>query len=101
MDVENRPEIPEWETEPVYSSLWDVNSWDVNPRDASPRDASPRDASPRDASPRESSFEFVLDNACERLREKQVQFSIMRIHEMEARLDLLEKELNEILGKRP
>ena len=91
MDVENRPEIPEWETEPVYSSLWDVNSWDVNPRDASPRDASPR----------ESSFEFVLDNACERLREKQVQFSIMRIHEMEARLDLLEKELNEILGKRP
>ena len=74
MDIENIPEILEWEADP----------WDYNPGDSNPSN---------------SSFEIVLDTACERLREKQVQFSLRRINEMEGRLDMLEKELDKFLGK--
>jgi len=56
---------------------------------------------PWDSKPKESSFEYVLDSACERLWEKQVEFSIRRINEMEIKLDIFEKELEEFLGKRP
>lgn len=49
---------------------------------------------------KDPSFELVLDSAFERLREKQHEYSIRRIDEMECELDELEKELNEILGKR-
>jgi len=51
-----------------------------------------------DIDPKYSSFEFVLDSACERLREKQGLYSIRRIREMEEELDRLEKELDEFLG---
>jgi hypothetical protein len=43
-------------------------------------------------------FETVLDSVCERLREKQVRYSIRRIMEMEDELDRLEKELEEFIG---
>jgi hypothetical protein len=43
-------------------------------------------------------FEAVLDSACERLREKQIQYSIRRIMGMEEELARLEKELDEFLG---
>ena len=56
---------------------------------------------PWDTNPEESSFEFLLDSACVRLWEKQVEFSIRRINEMEIKLDIFEKELEEFLGKRP
>ena len=45
-----------------------------------------------------TSFEAVLDETCERLNEKHVQFSIRRIREMEKELAGLEKELNEFLA---
>ena len=70
MALENKSEI----------LTWDIDPWDSNPK--------------------ETSFEYVLDSACERLWEKQVQLSIKRITEMEERLDIFEKELNEFLGKR-
>ena len=44
------------------------------------------------------SFDLLLNTACERLQEKQIQHSIRRIREMEEELDRLEKELNEFLG---
>ena len=40
-------------------------------------------------------FETVLDTACDRLREKYIQYSIRRIMEMEEELAMLEKELDE------
>ena len=51
-----------------------------------------------DIGPKDSSFIVVLDTACERLREKQVQYSIRRIREMDEELGRLEKELDEFLG---
>ena len=42
-------------------------------------------------------FETVLDTACERLREKQIQYSIRRIMEMEDELLRLEKELDKFI----
>ena len=47
--------------------------------------------------PREPSFEAVLDTACERLREKHIQYSIRRIREMDEELKKLEEELDEFL----
>jgi len=55
----------------------------------------------QDSISKESSFEYVLDSACERLWDKQVKFSIRRIKDMEERLGILERELNELLGKQP
>jgi len=49
--------------------------------------------------PNEISFETVLDTACERLREKHIEFSIRRIGELEADLDRLEKELDEYIRR--
>jgi hypothetical protein len=46
---------------------------------------------------KDSSFEEVLDDACEKLMERQVQYSIRQIHELENRLDGLERELDEFL----
>lgn len=44
-----------------------------------------------------SSFSEVVDEACERLLEQQVKYSIRRIQEMKDRLDGLERELDEFL----
>ena len=46
----------------------------------------------------EESFETVLDTACERLKEKQIQYSIRRLRELEVELAALEKELDIFLG---
>ena len=45
----------------------------------------------------DSSFICVLDEACDRLKDKQVQCSIRRIHEMEDKLCALERELDQFL----
>jgi hypothetical protein len=44
-----------------------------------------------------SSFTEVVDEACERLMERQIKYSIRRIQEMEDRLTELERELDEFL----
>ena len=45
----------------------------------------------------DSSFSCVLDETCDRLKDKQVQYSIRRIHEMEDKLSSLERELDQFL----
>jgi len=47
----------------------------------------------------EHPFEAVLDSACERLKEKHIQYSIRRIREMEKVLAGLEKELDDFLSR--
>ena len=47
-----------------------------------------------------SSFSEVVDEACERLMERQIKYSIRRIQEMEDRLTELERELDEFLFKK-
>jgi len=47
----------------------------------------------------DTSFEDVLDTACERLWERHLQYSIRRIREMEEELVRLEKELDEFIGR--
>ena len=47
-----------------------------------------------------SSFGEVVDEACERLMEQQVKYSIRRIREMGDRLDGLERELDEFLFRK-
>lgn len=42
-------------------------------------------------------FEAVLDASCERLMERQVEYSIRRIQEMESLLEGLERELDAFL----
>jgi hypothetical protein len=44
------------------------------------------------------SFDSILDETCERLLDRQVKYAIQRIHEMEQRLDNLERELDEFLS---
>ncbi|GHV94532.1 hypothetical protein AGMMS50293_08520 [Spirochaetia bacterium] len=44
-----------------------------------------------------SAFSAVVDEACERLMDRQVKYSIERIHQMESRLAGLERELDEFL----
>jgi hypothetical protein len=41
-----------------------------------------------------SSFEAVLDQACDRLWDRKIRYSISRIREMEAHLNDLEQELD-------
>ena len=53
---------------------------------------------PGDPDANEVSFEAVLDSACERLKEKHVQFSIRRIREMDEELACIEKELDVFLA---
>jgi hypothetical protein len=43
------------------------------------------------------SFYEVLDSACERLEDKQIQYSIRRLHELDVRLEEMEKELDDFL----
>jgi hypothetical protein len=45
------------------------------------------------------SFSSVVDEACEKLKDRQIKYSIRRIQEMEERLYNLEKELDDFLGK--
>ena len=45
-------------------------------------------------------FDTLLDETCERLLDRQVKFSIQRIHELEKRLDTLERELDDFLRTR-
>jgi hypothetical protein len=40
------------------------------------------------------SFSDVVDEACEKLKDRQIKYSIRRIHEMRERLYNLEKELD-------
>ena len=47
-----------------------------------------------------SSFSEVVDEACERLMERQIKYSIRRIQEMEDRLSELERELDDFLFKK-
>jgi len=42
-------------------------------------------------------FDSILDETCERLLDRQLKYSIQRIHEMEKRLCSLEYELDEFL----
>jgi hypothetical protein len=45
-------------------------------------------------------FDTVLENVCGRLENKQIEFSVRRLRELEARLEVLEQELDAfILGK--
>jgi len=46
------------------------------------------------------SFSEVVDSTCERLMEKQIKYSIRRIREMDERLGLIERELDEFLFKK-
>ena len=48
----------------------------------------------------ELTFDSILDQACERLLDRQVKYSIQRIYEMEKRLDILERELDEFMRKK-
>ena len=45
-------------------------------------------------------FDSILNETCERLMDRQAKLSIQRICELEKRLDRLESELEEFLGKR-
>ena len=46
------------------------------------------------------SFSEMLDSACEKLMDRQIKYSIRRIREMDERLCLIERELNEFLLKK-
>jgi hypothetical protein len=52
------------------------------------------------ASVSDFSFDSMLDETCERLLDRQLIYSIQRIHEMEKRLVRLERELDEFLTNR-
>jgi len=52
------------------------------------------------ASVSDFTFDSMLDETCERLLDRQLLYSIQRIHEMEKRLVRLERELDEFLGMR-
>ena len=47
-----------------------------------------------------SSFSEVVDEACDRLMDRQIKYSIRQIQDMEERLTDLERELNEFLFQR-
>ena len=49
---------------------------------------------------RRSSFSEVVDEACDRLMDRQVQYSIRRIQEMGDVLEKLERELDEFLSQK-
>ena len=49
------------------------------------------------ASVSDFTFDSMLDETCERLLDRQLRYSIQRIHEMEKRLVCLERELDEFL----
>jgi hypothetical protein len=43
------------------------------------------------------SFYEALDSVCERLEDKQIQYSIRRLRELDQRLEEMEKELDDFL----
>jgi hypothetical protein len=45
------------------------------------------------------SFGDVVDEVCEKLKDRQIKYSIQRIQNMEERIYNLEKELEDFLGK--
>jgi hypothetical protein len=52
------------------------------------------------ALPDDGGFESALNGVCGRLEDKQAEYSVRRLRELEARLELLEDELDAfILGK--
>jgi hypothetical protein len=53
----------------------------------------------RPASVSDFTFDSMLDETCERLLDRQLMYSIQRIHEMEKRLTRLERELYEFIAK--
>ena len=46
----------------------------------------------------ESSFGTMLDTACERLREKHIEYTIRRINKLDEELESLERELDALIG---
>ena len=48
----------------------------------------------------EFTFNTLLDETCERLLDRQVRYSILRIHDLEKRLASLERELDEFIEKK-
>jgi hypothetical protein len=54
----------------------------------------------RAASVSDFTFDSMLDETCERLLDRQLRYSIQRIYEMEKRLILLERELDEFLTRK-
>ena len=48
----------------------------------------------------EITFDSILDEACERLLDRHVKYSIQRIYELEKRLETLERELDEFMRKK-
>ena len=42
-------------------------------------------------------FDTLLNETCERLLDRQVKYSIQRIYELEERLNILERELDEFI----
>lgn len=46
------------------------------------------------------SFTEVVDEACNKLKDRQIKYSIQRIQAMEDRLSGMEKELDEFLNNR-
>ena len=55
----------------------------------------------RPASVSDFTFDSMLDETCERLLDRQLMYSIQRIHEMEKRLTRLERELDDFMAKEP
>jgi hypothetical protein len=51
------------------------------------------------ASISEFTFDSMLDETCERLLDRQLRYSIQRIHEMEKRLINLEHELDDFMAR--
>ncbi|MDR1445561.1 MAG: hypothetical protein LBI90_01560 [Treponema sp.] len=49
----------------------------------------------------DDSFETLLDQTCDKLQEKQIQYSIGILCRMEAELEGVEKELDAFLAGRP
>ncbi|MDR1046432.1 MAG: hypothetical protein LBL64_01535 [Treponema sp.] len=49
----------------------------------------------------EDSFETLLDQTCDKLQEKQIQYSINVLRRMEAELEGMERELDAFLAGRP
>ncbi|MDR0289368.1 MAG: hypothetical protein LBI06_00345 [Treponema sp.] len=45
-------------------------------------------------------FSSLLDETCERLLDRQVKYAIQRIHDMENRLSIMERELDEFLNRK-
>jgi hypothetical protein len=48
-----------------------------------------------------SSFETILDETCDRLWDKQIQYSMRRIRRLEDALDTLEEELDLLIRSAP